>query len=77
MAEETKESLDEYFYKGAFIIVMLIATLSVLQLYLSLNNLINIWLSYKYQPIFQALFSIAVLAICIYILKARLISRGK
>ena len=77
MEEEAKKTLEDYFHKGIFAILLFIALIAVVQLYFSVNSLLSIWLNYRYQPIFQALFSIAVLAICIYILKERLIAKSK
>lgn len=70
-----RKKLEEYFYLGIFIIAMFFAFVSIVQLYLSVNSLIGLWLSYKYQPLFLAIFSFVVLAICIYFIKERLISK--
>ena len=71
----SREKLEDYFYLGIFLIAMLFALISVFGLYYAINTLIATWFAYKYQPIFNALFSLAVLAISIYLIRERLIKR--
>ncbi len=71
----SREKLEDYFYFGIFLIAMLFALISVFQLYFSIDRLIGIWFNYKYQPVFQALFSLSVLAISIYLIRERLIKK--
>ncbi len=61
-----REKLEEYSMKGGLLIAMVIAAIAAFQLYFSLGRLIEVWLNYKYQPIFQALYSLAVLTIALY-----------
>ena len=70
-----REKIEDYFYLGIFLIAMLFALLSIIKVYFSIEQLIGTWSSYKYQPIFQALFGISVLAICVYLIRERLIKR--
>jgi hypothetical protein len=72
----SREKLEDYFYLGIFLIAMLFAFISVISLYSSIDRLIGIWFNYRYQPIFQALFSLSVLAISIYLIRERLIKRS-
>lgn len=71
----SREKLEDYFYLGIFLIAMLFALISVFSLYSAINALIANWFTYRYQPIFNALFSLAVLAISIYLIRERLIKR--
>ncbi len=71
----SKETMEDYFYFGIFLIAMLFALIAVIGLYTSINGLIGIWFNYRYQPIFQALFSLSILAISIYLIRERLIKR--
>ncbi|MCZ7391868.1 MAG: hypothetical protein ABOK23_03300 [Candidatus Methanoperedens sp.] len=71
----SREKLEDYFYLGIFLIAMLFALISVFGLYYAINTLISTWFSYRYQPIFNALFSLAILAISIYLIRERLIKR--
>ncbi len=70
-----QEKMENYFYMGIFLIAMLFALIAVIQLYFSIDRLIGIWFNYRYQPVFQALFSLSVLAISIYFIRERLIKR--
>ncbi|KCZ71112.1 hypothetical protein ANME2D_03144 [Candidatus Methanoperedens nitroreducens] len=70
-----REKIEDYFYLGIFIIAMLFALIATVRLYTSIDELIRIWFDYRYRPIFQALFSLSVLAISIYLIRERLIKR--
>ena len=70
-----REKLEDYFYLGTFLIAMLFALLSVIKIYFSIEELIRVWFTYKYQNIFQTLYGISVLAICVYLMRVRLIKR--
>jgi len=71
----SREKLEDYFYLGTFLIAMLFALLSVIKIYFSIEELIRVWFTYKYQNIFQTLYGISVLAICVYLMRVRLIKR--
>lgn len=51
----------------AIAVVLLIV--SVWNLYLSLGNLISIWVGHKYAPIYRALLNLAVVILAIYTIK--------
>ena len=70
-----REKLEDYIYLGTFLIAMLFALLSVIKIYFSIEELIRVWFTYKYQNIFQTLYGISVLAICVYLMRVRLIKR--
>ena len=70
-----REKLEDYFYLGTFLIAMLFALLSVIKIYFSIEELIRVWFTYRYQNIFQTLYGISVLAICVYLMRVRLIKR--
>ncbi len=70
-----REKLEDYFYLGIFLIAMLFALISVFGLYSAINRLIATWFNYRYQPIFDALFSISILAIRLYLIRERLIKK--
>ncbi len=71
----SREKLEDYFYVGTFLIAMLFALLAILKIYFSIETLIQNWFTYKYQLMFQVLYGIAVLAICVYLIRERLIKR--
>jgi hypothetical protein len=70
-----RDKLEDYFYLGTFLIVMLFALLAVIKIYFSLESIIQTWFTDKYRDIFQTLYGIAVLAICVYLIRERLIKR--
>lgn len=70
-----REKIEDYFYLGTFLIAMLFALLSVIKIYFSIEELIRVWFTYKYQNIFQTFYGISVLAICVYLMRVRLIKR--
>lgn len=70
-----KDKMEGYFNLGIFLLAMVFAAISVFSLYGSFNNLISIWFDYKYLPIFQIAFNLAILIICIFLIRERLIKR--
>ncbi|MBE0521356.1 MAG: hypothetical protein IBX39_03715 [Candidatus Methanoperedenaceae archaeon] len=68
-----REKMENWFYLGIFLIAMLFAFIAVINLYFSIDRLIGIWFEDRYRPIFQALFSLSVLAISLYFIRERLI----
>jgi hypothetical protein len=70
-----KEKLEGYFNSGIFLVAMVFAVISLVSIYLSAGALFGVWLDYKYQPIFNIIFNLAVLIICIYLIRERLIKR--
>lgn len=71
----SREKIEDYFYFGIFLIAMLFAIIALFKLYYSIESLIGIWFNYRYQPIYQALFGLSILAISIYLIRERLIKR--
>lgn len=71
----SREKIEDYFYVGVFLIAMLFSFIAVYQLYFAIDRFIAIWFNYRYQPIYQALFSLSVLAISMYLIRERLIKR--
>ncbi|MFH1322500.1 MAG: hypothetical protein ABIH80_01525 [Methanobacteriota archaeon] len=70
-----REKLEDYFYLGTFLIAMLFALLAIFKIYTSIEILIGSWFTYKYQLIFQVFYGVAVLAICVFLIRERLIKR--
>ena len=70
-----KEKLEGYFNFGIFLVAMVFAVISIVSIYWSTSALFGLWLDYRYQPIFQIIFNLAVLIICIYLIREILIKR--
>jgi hypothetical protein len=71
----SRDKLEDHFYLGIFLIAMLFTLIAIFGLYTSINSLIGMWFDYRYQPIFQILFNLSILAISIYLIRERLINR--
>lgn len=70
------EKMESYFKLGLFIIVMIFAGISVISLYSAVDALIVMWFSYKYIPIFNIIFNLAVLIVCIFLIREKLIRKS-
>lgn len=70
-----KEKMEEYFNFGIFFIAMIFAAISIFTLYGLINSLIGTWFNYKYMPVFQIIFNLAILIVCIYLIRERLIRK--
>lgn len=70
-----KEKMDEYVNLGIFLIAMVFIVVSIISLYSAANSLISIWLNYKYIPLFQILFNLAILIVCIYLIREKVIKK--
>jgi hypothetical protein len=70
-----REKIEDYFYLGIFLIAMLFALISVFNLYNAINTLIGTFIDYRYKPVFDAFYAIAILAISIYFIKERLLKK--
>jgi len=54
-----RDKMEDWFYFGIFLIAMLFAFIAVVNLYSSIDRLIDIWFDYRYRPRFQTLFSLS------------------
>lgn len=70
-----REDVEKIFYTGGMLIAMLVALLSVVKLYTSLDAIIALWFEPKYQPIYYALLNLAILAGTLYIIFKFLLKR--
>ena len=70
-----REKIEDYFYLGIFLIAMLFALIAIFNLYTSIDRFIGNFIDYKYKPIFDAFYALAILAVSIYFIKARLIKQ--
>jgi hypothetical protein len=69
MEEKIKEiSTRDVLIKIFIAITVIFLIFSVWGLYTSLNDLINLWIGYKYAPVYRALLNLAVLILAIYVI---------
>ncbi|HIH69328.1 hypothetical protein [Methermicoccus shengliensis] len=76
--EETKMKkfeLEDVLKKIFIALSVILLIFSVWGLYSSLNELIRIWIGYKYAPIYRTLLNLAILILAIYVLN--LLAKGK
>jgi len=76
--EETKIKkfeLEDVLKKIFIALTVILLIFSVWGLYSSLNELIYMWIGYKYAPIYRALLNLAILILAIYVLN--LLVKGK
>jgi hypothetical protein len=69
------EKLEEYFKFGLFIIAMIFVAISIISLYSSIDTLMVTWLSYRYIPVFNIIFNLSILIVCVFLIREKLIKR--
>ena len=67
-AEVKKFDLEDILKKIFIVLAVILLIISVWGVYTSLNELISIWIGYKYAPIYRTLLNLAVLILAIYVL---------
>ena len=71
----TGNNLEGKFRTGMLVIAMFLMLVATLHFYLSVQDAIGTWFEYQYESIFRAIFSFAVIIICIYLIRFHIISR--
>lgn len=66
--EVKKFDLEDILKKIFIVLAVILLIISVWGVYTSLNELISIWIGYKYAPIYKTLLNLAVLILAIYVL---------
>jgi uncharacterized membrane protein len=64
-----RKQLMEYLRIGLIIFLSFILIVAIWSLYVSLNELVSIWINYKYAPIYRAILNAGVIAVVFFILK--------
>jgi hypothetical protein len=70
MSDETvteKKTLTDYFRLGSFVILMLLILMASFQFYFAANDAIYTWVEYEYVSLIRALYNLAILAVCLYL----------
>ncbi len=68
METKARFEMREIIRKIFIVLSLALLILSIAGLYMALNELISIWIGYKYAPIYRALLNLAVLVLAIYTL---------
>ncbi len=71
----TENDLEGKFRTGLFVIAMILTLIATLHFYFSVQDVIGTWFEYQYESIFSAVFSFAVIVVCIYLTRFYIISR--
>jgi hypothetical protein len=75
-AKEKKEpTIEDYFRGGLFVLVVLLLAISSLQFYGSVHDVIYTWFESEYVPIIRAVFNLAVVVFCLYVIKFHLMKK--
>ncbi len=61
--------------KVLIIITLVVLIVSVAGLYMALNAVIDIFIGYKYAPIYKVLLNLAILVLAVYVLKTLIYER--
>ncbi len=69
--------VKEVIKKTIPIISLILVIISICGLYFAFNELINIWISYKYAPIYRILLNLGILILAAYVLNKSLKSSNK
>jgi hypothetical protein len=75
-AKEKKEpTMEDYFRGGLFVLVVLLLAISSLQFVGSVNQVIYTWFESEYIPISRAVFNLAMVVFCLYVIKYYLLKK--
>ena len=73
--EKKASSIEDYFRIGLFVLVALLLAISSLQFYSSVHDAIYTWFESEYVPIIRAVFNLAVVVFCLYVIKFHLMKK--
>ena len=73
----SRERLETYFRATAFVVLALLGALAAFRAYFALEHAIVIWLRPQYVSLAQAIFSVVMLGLVVWLLRAWVISRAK
>jgi hypothetical protein len=63
-----KYTIEDVLRKLFIAIAGILLLFSIWGIYTSLNDLINIWIDYKYAPLYKTLLNLAILILSLYVL---------
>lgn len=73
----TRRTLDQYFRGAALVVLLIVGAIATLRAYLALETAILVWLRPQYVALAQAGFSIVILAVVIWLIRAWVIARAE
>lgn len=72
-----RRKLDQYFRVSALIVLLLLGAVATLRAYLAIENAIVVWLRPQYVAVAQAIFSVVVLGVVVWLIRAWVIARAE
>lgn len=72
----SRRKMDQYFRGAAFVVLLVIGGIATLRAYLALENAILVWLRPQFVPLAQAIFSLVILAVVVWLIRAWVIARA-
>ena len=72
----SRERLEGQFRIAVFVVLLGVGAIAVLRGYLALERAIFLWLRPQWVPVAQAAFSLAILGLCVWLIRAWVIARG-
>lgn len=72
----SRRKLDQYFRGAAFVVLLVIGGIATLRAYLALESAILVWLRPQYVDLAQAAFSLVILGIVVWLIRAWVIARA-
>lgn len=70
-----RADFERWFKGAAFVVLLLVGAIATMRLYFALENAITTWLRYQYQPLAEAAFSLVMLAVVVWLIRAWIIGR--
>ena len=62
--------IEDIFRKGIVVVGIIVILIAVVQLFFAVDRFISVWFTYRYQPVFQAIYSIGVIVLVVYFLRS-------
>lgn len=73
--EKKEPSIEDYFRGGLFVLVVLLLAISSLQFVGAVDQVIYTWFESQYIPVIRAMFNLAVIVFCLYVIKYHLMKK--
>lgn len=71
-----RAKMESYFRGVALAVLLILGAIATLRGYLALEKAILVWLRPQWVPLVQAVFSLAIVAICVWLIRSWIIARG-
>lgn len=72
-----RRRLESYFRAAAFAILLLLGAIAAFRAYFALENAILVWLRPQYVSLAQAVFSLVILALVVWLIREWVIRRAR